>query len=221
MSDLFHPEVPDGFIFAIFKRMEYCKQHTFLILTKRPRRMQDWLWEHWFKGTFGESLQKLVLPNVWLGVSVENQEAANERIPILMNTPAAKHFISCEPLLSGVDLLNVKYHTDSAYNLNVLGMRYTTIPIENNQDGTPMVFGMAGMAKIDWVICGGESGPNARPLKPEWAKRLLYQCEKAGTPFFFKQWGEFTTSDDGKALRVGKQVAGRMLNGKEYSQFPE
>lgn len=138
------------------------------------------------------------LPNVWLGVSVEDQVTADTRIPILLQTPAAKRFISAEPLLGLIDLVSVlalppprgtfftaaaKLCSDSACRRP--GRHY---PREFNCRWGKEPMGLPG---LDWVIVGGESGPGARPMHPDWAVTLRDQCAAAGTPFFFKQWGEW------------------------------
>jgi len=119
------------------------------------------------------------LPNLWLGVSAENQEYADRRLPLLLQTPAAVRFVSYEPALGPVDL--------SQY-----------------------------LPALDWVICGGESGPGARPMQPDWVRSVRDQCQAAGTAFFMKQWGEHND----KLVRVGKKAAGRELDGREWNQFP-
>lgn len=231
MSDLFHPDVHDGFIYGAFMRMAKATQHTYIILTKRPQRMAQWFSKN-------ESFQDL--PNVWIGVSVENQQAADERIPILILIPAAVRFVSCEPLLGPVDLA-------------LSGTIPHSVPYST--------FGN----ELDWVIAGGESGPLARPMHPDWARSLRDQCQEAEVPFFFKQWGEYVVPFDGeracrvcgctenyacvddsgetcfwveqdlcsqcigkdrpaeravKYARVGKRQAGRLLDGQEWLEYP-
>jgi hypothetical protein len=117
--------------------------------------------------------------NVWLGVSVENQETANERIPILLDTPAAVRFISAEPLLGEIDLTKLHYDKDSHdfYRDALLGCNYDIIQAQTH--------------KLDWVIVGGESGKNARPMHPDWVRKIRDDCKSANVPFFFKQCGEF------------------------------
>ncbi|EPV8692183.1 DUF5131 family protein [Pseudomonas aeruginosa] len=120
------------------------------------------------------------LPNVWLGVSVENQACAEERIPLLMQTPAAIRWISAEPLLGAVDL---------------------TAWLEIGSLESELGLSNPG---IDWVVVGGESGQKARPMHPSWARSIRDQCAAAGVPFLFKQWGEWFTNaftmSDGKAV---------------------
>lgn len=177
MSDLFHESLAFADVLRIFEVMEKAKHHTFQVLTKRPRRAFD------FCATYGIGTSNRWPENVWLGVSVENQAAADERIPLLLETPAAVRFLSCEPLLGPVDLLRVQW--PQKHRVDVLR-------------GGAWDFGGFGgftqhsdMNKIDWVIAGGESGPGARWMRPEWAQDLRDQCAAAGTPFFFKQWGEW------------------------------
>jgi len=199
MSDLFHEDVSFEFIDEVFAIMAMCQQHTFQILTKRPERMREY--------TTSERIinVKWPLPNVWLGVSIEDQQTADERIPLLLQTPAAVRFVSAEPLLGLVDLCY------SAFN------------------GADSLQTMRG---IDWVIVGGESGPKARPMNPQWARDLRDQCKAAGVPFFFKQWGEWTPNwlndNDGNMItgsiwmdRVGKKAAGCLLDGIEHKEMPE
>ncbi|MDI9379758.1 MAG: phage Gp37/Gp68 family protein [Verrucomicrobiota bacterium] len=162
MGDLFHDDVPDGFIDRVFGVIRKCPQHTFQILTKRPHGMCE----------YALSLSYRRPPsNVWLGTSVENQDAADSRIHHLLNTPAAVRFLSLEPLLGPLPGLNLE--------------------------------------GIHWVIVGGESGPGARPMHPEWARDIRDQCVAAGVPFFFKQWGG-----------VNKKRAGRLLDGREWNEMP-
>lgn len=186
MADLFHEEVPFEFIEAIWVSMACCDgkpgpggrysgPHTFQVLTKRPERMHQFLTEHWNKPWLPNPLT-----NVWLGVSVENQRMVEKRIPVLLETPAAVHFVSCEPLLAP---LNLRPYL-----------------IEGNYK--PL---------LDWVIVGGESGPRARPMAVEWVRRIRDQCQAAGVPFFFKQWGGWPNK------RGGDQA---VLDGHLYHQMP-
>ena len=198
MSDLFHDAVPESYIGRVWEVMARCPQHTFQILTKRHARMRSWM------------RHNTVLPNVWLGVSVENQQWADIRIPALLDTPAAVRFLSCEPLLGPVEIRSL------------LDWRYT---------------GEAHHVRPDWVIVGGESGPGARPMRAAWARSLRSQCESAGVPFLFKQWGEWMPTDilDPRAqypswpdtdmrlayAKVGKRAAGRELDGRTWDEYPE
>jgi protein gp37 len=158
MSDLFHEKVPEDFIAEIWNVMSRARRHTFQILTKRPERMADL--------TAGLPL----LPNVWLGTSVESA-AYLPRLDMLRGSRAALRFVSFEPLLGSV------------------------------RD--------ADLAEIDWAIVGGESGPGARPMKPEWVYEIQAICRRSGTAFFFKQWG-------GR----NKKRAGRELDGRIWDELP-
>lgn len=223
MSDLIHVKVPFEFIYKVFEVMYHSQHHTFQILTKRADRMQKILPDIYFHLQRNYPDKFITpLPNVWIGVSCEDQETADERIPLLLQTPAAIRFISAEPLLGAIDL-------------------------------TPSLNG------IDWVIVGGESGPKARPMHPNWVWSLRDQCVNAGVPFFFKQWGEWCPAEgdyetceetylagelqNGEetavplgmnnrskknhywdnevfAVNIGKKKAGRLLDGVEWNQFP-
>lgn len=154
MSDLFHEDVPTEFIARIWRVMRRADRHTFQVLTKRATRMREVL-----VGC------KIPIWNIQLGVSVENQKQADERIPLLLQTPAAVRFLSIEPQLEAVDLTCF------------LGK------LPEDDDGAPYP------GNISWVICGGESGPGARPFNLAWAESLLEQCKAAGVPFFMKQMG--------------------------------
>lgn len=159
MGDLFHEDVPDNFILNVLGAMCRAPQHIYMILTKRAERMRD----------FCKHYCVMVSKNLWLGVTVENQETANERIPLLLRTPAAVRFVSVEPMLGPVDIEPFI----SVYDKNgePSGPRC-------NPDGTDA---------LGWVICGGETGPGARPMRPDWARSLRDQCQAAGVPFFFEQ----------------------------------
>lgn len=227
MSDLFHEKVLWQWINRIFAVMAACPQHTFQILTKRAKQMQSWTrmveelvprggctpWLIDWPGKNGEAVtSKWPLPNVWLGVSVEDQATADERIPLLLQTPAAVRFVSYEPALGPVNF-NPWFGN-----------------IERGADSNTFL-----TRGIDWLICGGESGPGARPMHPDWARAARDQCAAAGVPFFFKQWGEWlppltdgpvledgsqvlNASDD--PVRVGKRHAGRLLDVREWNEYP-
>lgn len=205
MSDLFHEKVPDDFLDEVFDVMAACKTQTFQLLTKRPERMATFV-KSWYKRN--RSHPDVTVPNLWLGVSVENQQTADERIPLLLRIPTAVRFLSCEPLLGPLDL------TEYLAPINSSG--------------------------INWVICGGESGPGARPMHPAWAKSLLAQCQANHVPFFFKQYGDWyplasadeadeadqypkkrlLEADGLRWVRLGKKAAGRLLYGREWNEMP-
>lgn len=160
MSDLFHEAVPNAFIDRAFAVMALCPQHTFIVLTKRPERMREYSVRLW--------------PNVWLGVSVEDQRTADQRIPLLLDTPAAVRVVSAEPLLGPVDL-----------NRDTNGYEWLR--------GLLMTLGGAArhvwLPPLDWLIVGGESGPQARPCDVAWVRSLVRQTKAAGVPVFVKQLG--------------------------------
>ncbi len=233
MSDLFHPDVPFEFVVRVFDVMSISKEHTFQILTKRPERMSqffEWIEQERVKNEYAYPEYKPLL-NVWLGTSVENQETADLRIPHLLKCPAAVRFLSCEPLVGAVDLswIHCKYLSDdpSVNYFNALDGNIFDEDYEDwINDARPFDRG------IDWVIVGGESGPNARPMHPDWARSLRDQCVEAGVAYFFKQWGEYRPNygyknrfavewDNGEySHKVGKKQAGRLLDGREWNQMP-
>lgn len=224
-GDLFHEDVPEKFLDKVFVRMNVSRTHIFIILTKRPERMLKYM-TRYTNGGWGTheiinhetvmkftSTRKFVwpLPNVWMGVSVEDQSTANERIPLLLQTPAAHRWVSFEPALGSIDIQR------STWFANQSEMRNQLPP---NGVG------------LDWVVMGGESGKNARPMDPHWARFMRDQCEATGIPFYFKQWGGWVEVekriDDGKTYiaistvmeRVGKKAAGRLLDGREWNETP-
>lgn len=215
MGDLFHPSNSFEDIARVFEIVKQTPHHTYQVLTKRAERMAEYF----------EVVQD-VSNNVWIGVSAENQEQADKRIPILLQIPAKVRFVSIEPMLGKIDLEKIAFKKFQNW-LNNNETQYT----------------------LDWVICGGESGHKARPLHPDWVRSLRDQCQAANVPFFFKQWGEYMIFDDlpngfrGKLLRgeskwpiknyttdddivwtfhkIGKKNAGSMLDGNEYKAFPK
>ena len=214
MTDLFYEGHQDQWLDKVFSVMTMCPQHTFIVLTKRPERMREYIsldtsqeniheilsyeaavkWGcyeevealggKYFSGQYGEfGMCELPpgyedvefdwpLKNVWLVTSVEDQATADQRIPMLLHAPAAVRFLSIEPLLSEVDLASIL----DLYQ-----------PMGGGWDAKHPC-GQPALG-IDWVIVGGESGHNARPMHPDWARLLRDQCKAAGVPFFFKQWG--------------------------------
>jgi protein gp37 len=249
MSDLFHESLSDQFIDEVFAVMALAGQHTFQVLTKRAQRMRDYFMRdpvlRWalIEGTAqriyaertGEEPSMWLavngpLPNVWLGVSVEDQAAADERIPLLLETPAAVRFLSCEPLLGAIDLNPLMCrHGCGGEHIDGSGELPWCTECDEEAGEACWVDG------IDWVIVGGESGRgDVRPMLPRWVKALRDQCVAASVPFFFKQWGEWApgeTSDrrvakngmefDDAMVRVGKHDAGAMLDGREWREFPK
>ena len=252
-TDLFGEFVSDAQIDQVFAAMALCPQHTFQVLTKRPQRMRQWVTndgnedDESMRDRMDEAAarnfeachanmnppERWPLPNVWLGVTAENQARADERIPLLLQTPAAKRFVSVEPMLGPVDLFNAGMKLDGKLN---------------RQTGE--------RAFLHWVICGGESSQGARPMHPDWVRSLRDQCQAAAVPFLHKQNGEWApgetvdrttgivetarliddqwffgkeslartdghVDDQPDVYRVGKKAAGRLLDGREWNQFPE
>lgn len=219
MSDLFHRQVPDSFIAAVFATMAATPQHTYQVLTKRPGRMRSLLTSPAFPPLVAQVARELPtgagtlaagpLPNVWLGTSVENQRWADVRIPVLLGTPAAVRFLSCEPLLGPVDLQPWLRHVQNACDrCTVRGpLDWHNCHLWGNCSCGCHPPRPAGP---DWVIVGGESGPHARPVDPLWVRELRDVCQVARVPFFFKQWG-------GRTPKAG----GRDLDGRTWDQYPQ
>lgn len=226
MSDLFHPGRPREVIDRVMAGIIY-SEHIGQFLTKRADVMCEYFtelflsgrWRWWPHPVTGEKYFTSHAPSgvfarVWCGVSAERQAEADERIPLLLRTPmAAKRFVSCEPLIGPLDLTSIP-RTQSDGFLRPLDGRFK---------------------RLDWVIAGGESGRNARPIHPEWARSLRDQCAAAGVPFFFKQWGEWAPFyfrddgeprhsfkfDDGQVVhRIGKTTADRLLDHVLHDGMP-
>lgn len=215
-ADLFYEKVPDEWIDRVFAVMALAKQHVFMVLTKRAERMRDYVgtragdWQvrlpesaprHFFAGR--PAIATWPLPNVWLGVSAEDQPHADERIPHLLATPASLRWISAEPLLGPMRLSNLYPVADDG------------VFVDGVHGCTP---------RIDWVVAGGESQGSDRPMRPEWVRSLRDQCRFAGVPFHFKQWGDWVPTGGGKLetmVRVGARAAGRLLDERIWDEFPE
>jgi protein gp37 len=180
MSDLFHEDVSSLFIDQVFETMHLAYWHTFMILTKRAERMYSYISQRYLPNRLA------VLPNVWLGVTTEDQKTADGRIPFLLQTPAAVKFISVEPMLGSVSLAGLD---DDTYR--------------------PWLDIHAWKAALDWVICGCESGPGARSMDLDWARKLRDQCQAAGVPFFLKQ-----AKIDGKLVKMPP------IDGKIWDEIP-
>lgn len=185
MSDLFHEAVPDDFVVEVFATMAVASRHTFQILTKRPERMLEFLTSRGRSADVAvavfkrfsslreadrrsrSALEVWPLPNVWLGVSAEDQRRADERIPLLLETPAAVRFLSAEPLLGPLDLM----------------------PFLDAGRETGGPAGWQSETSLDWVIVGGESGSGARPVNVAWIRSVVRQCRASQVPVFVKQLG--------------------------------
>lgn len=198
MGDLFHKDVPRDFIWKVLKTayMGYINHgHIFLFLTKRPEKMKDevFLWAH----LGGLNMSKLY--GMHFGVSVEDQAAADERIPLLLQTPAAKRFVSIEPMLGPVDLNRISWNLPPIHkgDISPAFMRCSVLGNNDERHITPRA---SRENRLDGVILGGETGPGARPMHPDWARKVRDDCKAAGVSFFFKQWGEWAVTDWDKAV---------------------
>lgn len=224
LSDVFevlpngHPdsEMMERCLMRLWSVISATPSLDWLLLTKRPENVEYMTPICWKKNGWPK--------NVWLGTSVEYQNAADERIPHLMDAPAALRFLSCEPLLGPVE---IPLHLGAKFGRADFNKWGQLVTVEEPQ------------RKIHWVIAGGESGPGARPCHPDWARSLRDQCQASGVAFHFKQWGEWLPLasadqashyrnapmhefEDGiRSVRVGKKLAGRVLDGRTWDEMPE
>lgn len=243
-GDLFHENVPDEWIDRVFAVMALAPQHVFQVLTKRPERMRAYVTAIENRpDAIGQTLAAVVrsaglakeagldaidcweqpLPNVWLGVSAEDQKRYDERVWQLRATPAAVRWLSCEPLIGPIDL-------------GTLGLRLAKVGPDGHFQRD-----FDRSEQIHWVVAGGESGPGARPMHPDWARSLRDQCAAAHVPFLFKQWGDWWSLEQaarewghsiaaardyflGKVTEthalIGKKKAGRLLDGVQHDGYP-
>jgi len=217
MGDLFHEDVSELIIDEILDVIAACPQHVFIMLTKRPQNIEQKLYASTPKCGCRHLGGGDYMPNVWLGVTAENQARANERIPILLSIPAAVRFVSVEPILGPVDLTTViDRHTDHfTFGVSRESYLYTNVLTGRQY----FKGGYLPHEKLDWVICGGETGPGARPMHPDWARSLRDQCKAASVPFFFKSMGDWWRNTHGYA-RCDK-IQSRYLDGVEYGEYPE
>ncbi len=265
MADLFHEAVPDEFIVRVWVTMALAGQHTFQVLTKRHGRLRSLLNSPAFRSAYDARLDQELgdltrfgtprardwaesyrsewpLPNVWLGVSVENQKWADTRVPALCDTPAAVRFLSCEPLIGPVDLSAWMPPGIATWRCGGCHRFYSDPWQDHCQGcgregywcGSHTGNGRPNAQPLGWVIAGGESGAGARSAPPAWFRTLRDQCGAAGVPFFFKQWGahrwiahsvydEATQCwvDRGiEPQRVSKKLAGRELDGRTWDEYP-
>jgi protein gp37 len=193
MSDLFHEKVTDEMLDRAFRVMFEAKQHTFQILTKRPERMLKYVsdrWRYW-KGKVWEPA-----PNIWLGVSVEDQKTADERIPLLLDTPAAVRWISAEPLLGPLDLIHY-LHTRYLHG----GPYHET-------------------ERLDWIVAGGESGTNARECDMRWIWRIVRQAKAADVPVFVKQLGALPYDSFYRSGETDQRLYLKNKKGGDIEEFP-
>jgi len=234
LADVFDNEVPTSWRVDLLRLIEATPDLDWLLLTKRIGNVDRMLDE---AARLMPEVLRWPLPNVWLGATVVNQAEADRDVPKLLRTPAAVRFLSVEPMLGPINL--------------------TSVPVgggHGHHEFDPIITGNAlrradrEAPHLHWVICGGESGPKARPMHPDWARSLRDQCADAGVPFLFKQWGEWVEADrDGDTVtateasgidleerrydltaahgaefvRVGKKAAGRLLDGRTHDEWPE
>lgn len=216
MADVFDNAVEPQWRHDLFSLILSTPNLDWLLLTKRIGNVRNLVDASVFEAC----------KNIWLGATIVNQEEADRDIPKLLAVPAAKRFLSMEPLLGPVDLTRIDINGDC----EIYPLRGTTECVDGEGEPTDDI------PAIDWVIVGGESGPGARPMSPDWARSLRDQCKSAGVPYLFKQWGEWvpmlgqvegvpvrnkTTTQDGWVMgNAGKKAAGRMLDGRTWDGVP-
>ena len=217
MTDLFHENVPNEWIDTVMAVISLSPQHTFQVLTKRPSIAlsyfnQPEIWVKWYEAAkahlwsiVGEKFGSLInlqqyfihqpfpLPNLWLGTSTENQAMADKRIPILLQIPAVVRFLSCEPLLEEIDFIQAGVFQ------RLISDDYQRELV--NED-------------IQWLILGGESGPNSRPCRIEWVESIVQQCQQSKTPVFVKQLGNCAYLGEERFKTCDRK-------GGEIAEFPE
>lgn len=233
MGDLFHRDVPDNLVRRVWSVMRDTPRHTYIVLTKRPGRMR--------KIVKAMVEEMGVLSNVIGMTTVEDQIRASQRIHCLLTTPFAYRGVSIEPMLEPVDLRNIG-DPESDYGLDAL----TGDEIWRNDIGWVTHDRYGVLPRLDWVIVGGETGPGARPMRPDWVRAVRDQCDEELVPFFFKSWGDwfprsqwednpdlelpdddeltgqgvYMWLDGDVSHRVGKKLAGRVLDGETWNQVP-
>lgn len=223
LADVFDNEVPEAWRARLWELIEETPYLDWLLLTKRVGNIQKMLPDGWNGGW----------QNVSLGISVVNQEEANRDIPKLLRIPACARFLSMEPLLGPVNL----FLPLGAHNFAGFPEDFAEWTEQRRQawfSEQARATYITQCECIDWVIVGGESGPNARPMHPHWARDLRDQCVAARVPFFFKQWGEYVSvsevagegphfvfPDHSTVRRVGKKNAGRALDGRTWDEIPK
>lgn len=230
LADVFDNEVDQHWRKDLWHLFESTPHLDWLVLTKRISNAKKMVPSRWLSHEWP--------PHVWLGITVCNQAEAERDIPKLLSLPASTRFLSIEPMLGPIDLTTIERTQSPGYFGDCLqwyhqphGERYT------KWNG------------IDWVICGGESGSNARPSHPDWVRKLRDDCAAAGVPFLFKQWGEWAPAKEGRSVlgktltiqgiapftdkpkwtqfedgqqmaRIGTKSAGRSIDGHVWNEFP-
>lgn len=251
MSDLFHPNVTDETIDRVFAVMALAPRHTFQVLTKRPERMRKYLADtrrnipvynaatkitggdfSKFPGDMANTRSSggswWPLPNVWLGVSVEDQATADARVPLLLQTPAAVRFVSYEPALGPVDFVPFiggnTYRCPCGWKRTENEMTFMGCDLYVCRDCAKRV---ERFPPLNWIIVGGESGPHARPFHVEWARQTVADCETAGVACFVKQLGArpvgLPVPSDGRAIWRDGHFDGRLRDnhGADPAEWPE
>nr|WP_267906673.1 phage Gp37/Gp68 family protein [Luteolibacter pohnpeiensis] len=264
LADWLDHEVPHGWRVDLLNLIAETPYLDWLLLTKRPESWSARLHECAYASPLAaEWINGNPPPNVWVGTTVEDQARADERIPLLLEIPAKVRFLSCEPLLGPVTLPYIDFPQAWEIAKSAPSAQHDPLCSYRKSGGgilcdCDVLTKRSGMDGIHWVICGGESGPGARPMHPDWARLLQQQCEEQGVSFLFKQWGEWCPATEGFGVtgnvmpdtgekfrwigwdgktknpsfhglvppvmaiaKQGKQRAGRLLDGREWNEFPK
>lgn len=213
MGDLFHESIDRLDISAVLGAMEQCPKHKFFILTKRPERF------------FELKIKLSTRPNLYFGVSIEDQPTADERLAILLQIPATHRWVSVEPMLEAVDVSKFLFPKKETCICDRKHNNYTA--------DNPYCRWPHGKDFLDWIVLGGETGPKARPLHPDWVRSVRDQCESSGVKFYFKSWGtpSFPNIDISDWLDAGyqpvlrglkpiDQACNNYLDGREWNEMP-
>lgn len=217
LADVFDNQVLREWRYDLLWLISNTPNLDWLLLTKRIGNAQEMLDSECARMGFPWSAERW--PHVWLGATVCNQKEADRDVPKLLAVPARVRFLSIEPMLGPIDISTIR-----ARFVAVNGPAVGDI-------SAGLIKPLEGPCGIDWVICGGESGPKARPMRAEWARSLRDQCEAANVAFLLKQWGEWLPDnqnptmapphDQSGAIKVGKKSAGRLLDGVEHNGYPK
>jgi protein gp37 len=204
MADVFDNQVPTEWRDDLWALIRECPDLDWLLLTKRPQNIADMLPAFWDD----------IKASVWLGTTVEDQQRAEQNIPHLLKHDSAVRFLSCEPMVGPIDLsapVRSLANSHEGVDLGILPLRGTYV----DAHGVRLI---STANSINWVIAGGESGPQARVANPVWFRQLRDQCAAAGVPFLFKQWGNW--DEDMQHVR-NKKDAGRSLDGTTHDGYPQ
>lgn len=212
LCDPFDNQVPDDWRAEFWNLIRECSNIDWQLLTKRPQNIAKMLPAFWDE----------IKGNVWLGTTVEDQTRANINIPHLLQHDSAVRFLSCEPLLEPVDPTILDLNKVFGLNPDPQGLDLVYDALRGQLNIHPIHGAEPDWSPLDWVIAGGESGPGARHMHPEWVRALRDLCAAAGVPFFFKQWGDWLPGEFGSPPEInfqdGSWMDGNLLPDIDHAQ---